>query len=69
MQPFDLERFKAGEPAYYKIDNSEHFYLAEFPDGRIAVKFIYSGEWGCNSYPINWLNNRLYMKEKRADVC
>lgn len=75
MQPFNLERFKAGEPAYGKHNHDEYFYLAEFPDGRIAVSFLnydddYIGcdqlclQWDTFSISVQYLNNEFYMKEK-----
>jgi hypothetical protein len=65
MQPFNLDRFKAGEPAYYKTDDhDEFFYLAEMPDGKIAVKYVECGDWLCDVYPKKWLKNELRMKEK-----
>jgi hypothetical protein len=68
MQPFNLERFRAGEPAYYqKRDCDEHFYLADLPDDKIAVKYFdrYSDEWDIHAASIQYLNEDFYMKEKK----
>lgn len=36
---FDLERFKAGEPAYYvNVEITECFYFGELPDGKIVFR-------------------------------
>ena len=64
MQPFDLERFKAGEPAYDKDTHEEYFYLADLPDGKIVVKYIWHDGWRCLSLSIPVLNDVYYMKEK-----
>ena len=65
MQPFNLDRFRAGEPAYLKIDNSELFFLAEFPNDRIAVKYFDSDCDVWDTYSISIQNqDGLYMKEK-----
>ena len=64
MQPFDLERFKAGEPAYHKTHNFEYFFLAELPDGRIAVKYVDHDGWRCLWSSIAGMENLYYMKEK-----
>ena len=64
MQPFNLDRFKAGEPAIDKDDNSEQFYLADLPDGKIAVSFFHLNEWETFSCSVQHLKNESYMKEK-----
>ena len=64
MQPFDLDRFKAGEPAYDKTDKLEYFYVAEMPDGRIAIRCIRYNLWIATSFSIQYMNARMRMKEK-----
>ena len=66
MQPFNLDRFKAGEPAYDKDDNTEYFFLADFPDDRISVKYFDNENgWHCFSSSIAGMGKgQYYMKEK-----
>ena len=64
MQPFNLDRFKAGEPAYHKITLKEFFYFGDLPGGRIAVKYLNHDVWVCYSITIQILNDVYYMKEK-----
>ena len=64
MQPFNLDRFKAGEPAYHKITLKEFFYFGDLPGGRIAVKYLNHDVWVCYSTTIQILNDVYYMKEK-----
>ena len=64
MQPFNLERFKAGEPAYHKDTLKEFFYFGDLPGGRIAVKYLNHDVWVCYSTTIQILNDVYYMKEK-----
>jgi hypothetical protein len=68
MQPFDLERFKAGEPAYYvKVEITECFYFGELPDGKIVVRCQYKNDtqWYTRSYSLDYVNNNFYMKERK----
>lgn len=64
MQHFNLDRFKAGEPAYDKLANQEYFFLAEFPDGRIAIKYLDDDEWWCCTRTLQTMNDKYYMKAK-----
>jgi hypothetical protein len=66
MQPFDLERFKAGEPAYhhFKIEKTKCFYLGELPDGKIVVKYKDDTEWFTHSHSLDYMNNNYFMKER-----
>jgi len=65
MQPFDIERFKAGEPAYHhRIEIPECFYLGELPDGKIVVKYKDDTEWFTHSHLLGYMNNNYYMKER-----
>jgi hypothetical protein len=64
MQPFNLDRFKAGEPAYDKDDNTEYFYISELRDGRNVVKFEIASEWIATFCSHEFLNEWFYMKEK-----
>lgn len=64
MKPFDLDRFKAGEPAYCKTDPLEYFYLAELPDGKISFKYFEHDEWWCYTETVQKMNDEYYMKEK-----
>ena len=69
MQPFDLERFKAGEPAIDKETHEEYFYLADLPDGGIVLRFKYSSDstytvWKAGDFSLQFMNDKFYMKEK-----
>lgn len=66
MQPFNLDRFKAGEPAYHKDTHKEFFYFGDLPGGRIAIKFLNHDVdvWVCYSLSIQIANDLYYMKEK-----
>jgi hypothetical protein len=63
MQPFDLDRFKAGEPAY-AYQNQEHLYLCELPDGGIVSKYKNSMGWDVSSYSLYDMRDNFYMKER-----
>ena len=72
MQPFNLDRFKAGEPAYNTGSRYEYFFLADLPDGRIAIKYLDNDGWRCSWLSIAGMENIYYMIEKELtweDVC
>ena len=62
MQPFNLDRFKAGEPAYDKETHEEYFYVTELPDnnGRIVSRH---NSW-CPNHSLQFMNEWFYMIEK-----
>ena len=65
MQPFNLDRFRAGEPAYHKDTHEENFYLADLPDNRIVLKYFNDIDgWGSKWGSIERAQDRFYMKEK-----
>jgi hypothetical protein len=64
MQPFDLERFKAGEPAYHGNDKNAHLYFGELPDGKIVTKIKFSRVWYTSTWTLDVMNNNFYMKER-----
>jgi hypothetical protein len=68
MQPFDLERFKAGEPAYVaKNDDTEYLYYGDLPDGYIVMKSKSSTKnrvWRVISLSLDYINDYFYMKER-----
>ena len=64
MQPFNLERFKAGEPAYGKLTEQEHLYFGELPDGSIVTKYNFCGKLYINTHSFDNINQCYYMKER-----
>jgi len=64
MQPFNLDRFKAGEPAYDKETNVDVFYVDIMPDGRIAFRILHPDGWRGLARSPQELDEDFYMKEK-----
>jgi hypothetical protein len=72
MQTFDLERFKAGAPAYGKLSKQEYLYLCELPDGKIVAKYQNNLGWHVSSYLLYVMRDDFQMKETELtweDVC
>lgn len=65
MKPFDLEAFKAGAIATTS-GRTEIYFLAEFPDGRIAYRYIWLDHWHCSSSELNELKNWNMKPVKRT---
>jgi hypothetical protein len=65
MQPFNLDRFKAGEPAYHKDTHKEHFYFGDLPDGGIVSRLKPTRSWTTATRSLHLMNEQFYMKEKK----
>lgn len=69
-QPFDLERFKAGESAWGKDDGTEFRYCLTAPDGTFITMYTdpQDGRWFSSEFDLNEINDYLYMKPKEEWV-
>ena len=64
MQPFNLERFKAGEPAYNNTTHLKYLYITDLQEGRYVTKYEWTDGWWSQDLTLQYLENATYMKEK-----